>query len=127
MKISCLVIFMSLICNTALASCNWSEDVKKNQDGSFSYSRGCHLEVGASLEELDLRRRQVDELKKSVELKDLAISYSEQRTQLWIDSSTKMNERLNQYEATRSNSGWIYFGVGVAVTVLSVWAAGQLK
>jgi hypothetical protein len=118
---------MSLICNTTLASCNWSEDVRKNQDGSFSYSRGCHVEVGASLEELDLRRRQVDELKKSVELKDLAISYSEQRTQLWIDSSIKMNERLNQHEATRANSGWIYFGVGVAVTVLSVWAAGQLK
>lgn len=127
MKISCLVISMSLISNMAFASCNWSEDVKKNQDGSFSYSRGCHLEVGASLEELDLRRRQVEELKKSVELKDLAISYSEQRTQLWIDSSTKMNERLNQYEAARANAGWVYFGVGVAVTVLSVWAAGQLK
>lgn len=122
---SFLCIFLT--CSNSVAACNWATDVSKNADGSFTYSRGCHLEVGASLEELDLRRKQVTELNKSVELKDLALKYSEERTQLWIESSSKMNERLNQYEASRGNQGWLFFGIGVATAVLSVWAAGQIK
>lgn len=109
------------------ASCDWSKDVSKNSDGSYTYSKQCHLEVGSSLEELDLRRKQVDELNKTIELKDLAIKYSEERAQLWMDSSLKMNDRLNQYEASRSREPWLYFGIGVAATVLSVWAAGQIN
>lgn len=124
---------LSLLCLSlllpapALASCDWDKDVKQNQDGSYTYTKGCHIQVGLSLEELDLRRTQVVELNKTIQLKDLAIKYSEERTQLWMDSSLKMNDRLNQYESARSGQQWFHFGLGVAVTVLSVWGAGQLK
>jgi hypothetical protein len=115
------------ISNQALATCNWEKDIRVNQDGSYTYSKDCHVQVGVSLNELDLRRNQVAELNKAIELKDLAIKYSEERAHLWMDSSLKMNERLNQYEASRSDSQWLHFGLGVATTVLSVWAAGQLS
>jgi hypothetical protein len=129
MKYFCFLLTFVFLFNSSFsfAQCDWAEGVKKSPDGSFSYSKGCHLQVGVSLEELDLRRKQVQELTKSVELKDLALNYSEQRTQLWMDSSLKMNDRLNQYESARSSAPWIYFGVGVVATVLSVWAAGQLR
>jgi hypothetical protein len=126
MRILCFILSL-LIATPSFGSCNWGTDIIKNSDGSYTYSRSCHLEVGISLEELDLRRKQVVELNKTIELKDLALKYSEERTHLWLDTSLKMNDRLNQYEASRSNQGWVYFGLGVAATVLSVWAAGQIK
>jgi hypothetical protein len=112
---------------SAYAECNLASGISRNTDGSYTYSKACHLYVGESLEELDLRRKQVVELNKTIELKDLALKYSEERTQLWLDSSLKMNDRLNQYESARSNQGWYYFGLGIAATVLSVWAAGQIR
>jgi hypothetical protein len=126
MRFVCLLLSFA-VSLPSYASCDWSKDVSKNADGSYTYSKQCHLEVGSSLEELDLRRRQVGELNRTVELKDLAIKYSEERTQLWMDSTLKMNDRLNQYEASRSREPWLYFGIGVAATVLSVWAAGQIS
>lgn len=129
MKSFCFLLSLVFLINpsSSFAQCDWADGVKKTSDGNFVYSKDCHIQVGVSLEELDLRRKQVQELSKSVELKDLALSYSEQRTQLWMDSSLKMNDRLNQYESARSSAPWIYFGVGVVATVLSVWAAGQLR
>lgn len=106
-----------LVAHSSYASCNWASDIAKNTDGTYTYSKACHLEVGSSLEELDLRKKQVIELNKTIELKDLAIKYSDERVQLWMESSLKMNDRLNQYEAVRGNSQWLYFGLG-ALTVI---------
>lgn len=126
MRSVCFVLCF-LISAPSYGACDWAKDITKNSDGSYTYSKGCHIEVGSSLEELDLRRKQVLELNKTIELKDLAIKYADERTQIWIDSSLKMNDRLNQYEASRSKDYWVYFGLGVAATVLSVWTAGQIR
>jgi hypothetical protein len=126
MKIISALLVGCLLSSQSFASCNWEKDVKVNQDGSYTYSKDCHLQVGLSLDELDLRRKQVAELNKTIELKDLAIRYSDERVRLWMDSSLKMNERLNQYEATKGSQQWLYFGLGVLTTSLAVYGASSL-
>lgn len=78
------------------------------------------------VQDLKDREEQVASLNKTIELKDLAIKTNEQRAQLWMDSSLKLEDRVNQMEAMRSTNSWIYFGLGVAATSLSIWGASQL-
>ena len=67
-----------------------------------------------------------ESLKKVIELKDLALDVSEKRTELWLKTSSKAYDSLNQYENLRTSNQLLYFGLGVATTVLAVWAASQL-
>jgi len=109
------------------ASCDFSKDVKENADGSFTYSRECNVEVGKRIKELDLRRNQVDDLNKVITLKDLAIEKADQRAKLWMDTSNELNDKLIKYDSISKRSDTLYFVGGIAVTILSVWAAGQLR
>jgi hypothetical protein len=106
-------------------ACDFKNDIKK-VDGGYIYSTSCHVLVGKKLEELDMRIKQVEELNKSIELKDLALRKSEERNLLWMDTAYKANERLNQYESARERNQWIHFALGVTTTALAVWGAGQL-
>jgi hypothetical protein len=122
-----IALILSLASQSAFAECNWARDIKKNADGTRTYTEECHILVGKTVEELDIRREQVETLKKTVELKDLAIIKLEERNQLWMDTSIKMNDRLNSYESMKSTNQLLMFGAGVVSTVLAVWAAGQLR
>lgn len=123
-KIISLFLVYVLTVSTSLA-CDFKSDVKKTE-GGYIYTTACHVLIGKKLEELDIRIKQVEELNKAVELKDLALRKSEERNVLWMDTAYKANERLNQYEAARSMNGWIHFGLGVVTTSLAVWGASSL-
>jgi hypothetical protein len=110
----------------SFAACDFANDIKAMPDGTYSYTRDCHVEVGKRVKRLALVEQQVVELEKTIELKDLALVKQKERADLWMDTSFKMNDKLQAYEAASSKSDWVHFGLGVAVTVLSVWAAGQL-
>lgn len=110
----------------AMADCNWATDIKKNPDGSRTYTEECHIVVGKNIKELELRREQVEALNQTIQLKDLAILKLEQRNEIWMNTSIKMNDSLNSYERLRSTNYALYFGLGVVATSLAVWGAGQL-
>jgi hypothetical protein len=111
----------------AVAACDFAVDIKANTDGTYTYSRDCHIEVGKRVKKLELTEQRADELEKTIELKDLALVRQKERADLWMDTSVKVNDKLQSYESAAKSSDWLHFGLGVAVTVLSVWAAGQLR
>jgi hypothetical protein len=119
-------ILLFIVSANSYASCDFATDIKENPDGTFTYQRGCHIEVGKRIKRLTLIEQQVDELEKVVELKDLALVKQKERTDLWRDTSLQINDKLQSYDSVANKSQWLYFGIGVAVTTLSVWAAGQL-
>ncbi len=108
-------------------ACNWSENITKNPDGSFNYTRDCHIEVGKSLEELDKRRQQVEKLNLTVKLKDLTIKTERERVKEWKTLSLDLQKRVNTLDKMRERDKWIWFGIGVLATGAAVYGAGQLR
>jgi hypothetical protein len=110
----------------AIAACDFSKDIKENLDGSYTYTRDCHIEVGKRVKKLVLLEEQVVELEKTIELKDLALSKQKERADLWMNTSVQVTDKLRSYDSVVGKENTLYFVLGVGVTVLSVWAAGQL-
>ncbi|HLD91721.1 MAG TPA: hypothetical protein VI911_12040 [Patescibacteria group bacterium] len=115
-----LTMFLSFNC---LAECQWSAIVE-TKDG-FLYPKNCHLKVGKLVEESKLREQQVQELNKSIELKDLTIKIADERIKNWRDTSYELEERVMKQKRWSTYNDYLYFGGGVVLTILSGWAIGQ--
>ena len=121
------ILIMCLISpNLALAKCDWAKDIKR-QGNTFLYPAKCHHAVGVMKKDLKDREEQVVQLKKTIKLKDLAMIKSDERIVLWRDQSYNQFERLQKQARLNSYNKWLHFGGGVVLTVLSVWAAGQIS
>jgi hypothetical protein len=122
-----LVLIMFMFSQICWAECDLAKDINKNADGSYTYSKECHLLMGQWKKDLEARAQQADELKKSIELKDLALTHTEQRVNLWRDTSFSLEDRLNKAEKMTQFDRWFHFGLGIVVTGAAVWGASKLK
>lgn len=122
-----LAILFTLSSSYAKASCDWSKDIKENPNGTFTYTRECHIEVGKNFRSVSLLNEKVDLLEKKIDLKDLQISRFEERTQLWMDTSFRLNDKLMAYEASKKNDFWISFGLGVLTVIAAGYAVKQVS
>ena len=120
-------ILLFLFTINSFAACDFSTGITKLPNGNFEYTKECHLSVGVMVKNLEDREAQVTALNKTIELKDLAIDMQEKRSALWMDTSFKLETKLNDIQRYNDTSNILHFALGVAVTGLSVWAAGQLK
>jgi hypothetical protein len=126
-RLSLILIFTLISNSTAFADCDFSKDVQKQPDGSYSYTKDCHVEVGKKINALDKREQQVEKLEKAIELKDLALDKAHERIDLWRETSYKIEDRANTMEQMKKNNEVMYFILGMVVTGLAVYGAGQLK
>lgn len=115
------------ISTQALAECDFSTGIEKLPDGRYAYSVDCHKQVGKLVADGKDKDDQIAQLTKTIQLKDLGIQTQETRAQLWLDTSMKLEDRVNQMDAMKSTNQWLFFGLGVLTTGLSVWGAGQLR
>jgi len=116
-----LIMFMSI--QFVMADCDFS--TIKETDQGYLYSQECHRQVGKLVKDEAERKEQIAKLNKSIELKDLVIDKQEERIKLWMDSTEKMEDRVNSIEKWKSTNQWLYFGLGVVTTSLSVWLASK--
>jgi hypothetical protein len=122
-----LFVVISFFSNVALADCDFSTGITKQEDGSFRYTKECHLKVGEMKRDLEIANTQIVEYKKAIELKDLALAKADERADKWMNAAYKLEDRMTTIDNLRSANQWLYFGIGVAVTGLAVWGAGQLR
>ena len=130
--ILCMTMMASLVSQTALASCNPSSNEHIYESTSYNppryvYSVDCHIDYGRLRQVEPLRQKQVKELKKSIEMKDLALKYSDERTENWKKTTYKLEDKLLKVERNNDRMKWVYFGLGIITTGAAVYAAGQLK
>lgn len=123
---------MVLSVNSTLA-CNWRTDIQK-QGSKYLYTASCHDEVGKivkanrELKKANSERlKQVKKLDEVIELKDLALDKADKRIMNWRNESYNQHYRLLRQQKLAKYNDWLYFGGGMAITILSVWAAGQLR
>ena len=123
---SILIAFLSA--QTAFADCKWATGVKRAPDGThYDYSKDCHKRVGNTVQELDKRKEQVKEL--NLSLKDLTIAYDEKEkeNEVLMKGMEKLDDKVDALEKLESKNKVLWFFIGVGVTGLAVWGAGQLK
>ncbi len=126
-----LISYALLFCtlsNAALAadpSCDWSK-IKKNNDNTYTYSQELNLCVGQLVQDDIAKDKIIADQKQIITLKDLAIKESDARTQLWMDTSFKMEDRLNAVDSVYKKNEWLFFGLGVIVTGAAVYGASKV-
>jgi hypothetical protein len=134
-----LSVIITLLLTINAFSCDFS--TIQQQGDNFVYNKDCHLEVGHLVKENSSQKQQLDELKKandsrteesahlrkSIQLKDLALDKADERVSKWREESYNQNDRLLRQDRLSGYTNWFYFGGGVAIAILSVFAAGQLR
>ena len=123
--LSSLIVTSLLASNVAWAECDFST-IKKVPEG-YLYTKECHVQVGKNVKELKAKKEEVKELRKAIELKDLALKVSYDRVERWQTTTFKLEDRVNTIEKYNDAQKVLYFVIGVGVTSLAVWGAGQLK
>jgi len=127
-----MLLMVSLVSHSALASCNPNsgEDIYESSSYSpsrFVYSRGCHTDYGRLRVVENERKIQVEHLKKSIEFKDLALATANQRVDVWQKTTYKVEDKLIKLEKSSNRLKWIYFGLGVLIMGGATYGASKLK
>lgn len=126
-KIVSLVLLFSFISNVVLADCDFKTGIMPLSDGGYRYSEACHLKVGQLVQDNAIKDQQIQDLNKAITLKDLALQKSDDRANLWMNTSGQLEDRLTKVDSLEKKNDLLYVGLGVLGTVLAVWAAGQLR
>lgn len=125
MRLTSLLLALSLFSNVAFADCDYSKVQKV--DGGYLYTKELHLCVGEMKQDLGIANQKVEKLVKAIELKDLTITKADQRADLWMQTSFKLEDRIQTIDSMRSTNNWLYFGLGVATMFAAAYAAGQIN
>jgi hypothetical protein len=123
--IASILIFCMSTMAMADSNCDWSQ-IKKLPDGGFEYTATLNLCVGNLVQDNKVQAQQISDLTKAIQLKDLAISYSDARTVLWQKSADDELARLNTIEKDQKHNDLLYFGLGILFTSISVYGASKL-
>jgi len=124
-KILSSVLLFCILSNNVVADCDWTQ-IKKNPDNTYTYSEKLHLCVGQLVQDNKALNLQVGDLTKALTLKDLALTKSDERTQLWMNTSDQLTDRMTKIDEVYKHNEWLYFGLGVATTFLAGFAAAKL-
>lgn len=121
-----LLLLVSFISQAALADCDFSKGIIKLPDGGYRYSPDCHLKVGSLVQDNATKDRQIGDLTQALQLKDLAIAKSDSRTQLWVDTNDKLQDRISKIDQLQSSNNFLYFGLGILAAVGVGFATARL-
>ena len=83
-------------------------------------------EVRIKLIEKGYIEKENTSLKRSLELSDLALKSSEEKSQLFIEQNDKLAKNLNSERQVGTVTKVLYFVLGAGAVGLGVWGAGRL-
>lgn len=128
-----ILIISLLIPTLVFGKCDFSKGISKNTDGSYTYTKECHVAVGELNKEIGIlkeieenRKQQVERLSKSLELKDLALEKSDERMNNWRAEAYKQNDAMLSVYNKSKYSDYIVFGLGVVTAILSGYTYSKL-
>lgn len=119
------VMSLCLFANSAFADCDWTQ-IKDNGNGTYNYSKELHICVGQTVQDNKIKDQQVKDLNQAIQLKDLVIQKADQRAQLWMDTSFKLEDNIQKMDSLKKTNEWLYFGLGALTVLGSGFMAAQL-
>lgn len=124
-KLISLFLLVSLVSNLAFADCDWSK-IKDNGDGTYTYTKELHLCVGQLKQDNKVKDQQIADYQKAIQLKDLALTTSDDRANRWMNNSLSLESKMTEVDSLQKKNEWLYFGLGVLTTFAAAYAAGQV-
>ena len=121
--ISALLLFC--LASNAFADCDFSTGITPGPNHIFIYTQECHEAVGKLVQDNKALTLQVGDLTKAVSLKDLALTKADDRTQLWMNTSDKLIDRVDKIDQVEKHNEWLYFGLGVLTTFAAGYVVSQ--
>jgi hypothetical protein len=116
-KFIAAILIANVMSNAAFAECDFKTGITANQDGSYTYTKECHVKVGQMKNDLETAQKQLDNLGQAITLKDLALQKSDDRVNLWMQTSSQLEDRITKLDSMQKHNEWIYFGLGVLTTL----------
>ena len=117
---------MFLCCNFAFGSCDWTK-IKKNADGTYTYSAELNKCVGALVQTNQNQAQAVQDMTKAISMKDLSIQASDKRADDWNAAAKNLEDRLQKVDKTEETNKFIYFGLGILATGFAAYTASKLR
>ena len=124
-RIVSLVLLVCMFSNAAMADCDFSKGITPGPNKTFIYTEECHQAVGKLVEDNKALTLQVGDLTKAITLKDLALVKADERTQLWMNTSDQLTDRITKIDEVYKKNEWLYFGLGVLTTFAAGYIAAQ--
>lgn len=125
-KIVSFVLLLTILSNVAFADCDFSSGITLLPNGNFEYSRECHLKVGQIKSDLGIANKQITDLNTALQLKDLALKKSDERVELWMGTTYKLEDRVSKIDELGSKNNLLYFGLGALTVIGAGFMAGKL-
>lgn len=119
------ILLFCTLSNVARADCDWSQ-IKKNNDNTYTYSQELNICVGNLVRDDAAKDISIADLNKVISQQNIALSKADARTQLWMDTSFKLEDKLNAVDSIYKKNEWLYFALGVVVTSAAVYGASKL-
>lgn len=120
-----ITLFISLSLSFNTIACDWS--TIKKQGNSFVYSAECHDQVGKLADSEKERKKQVEKLEQSIELKDLALTTAEKRVELWKKTTYEVEDRALRYKKFANLTKYGWFAMGVISVFASAYAFDKVR
>lgn len=117
---------MTLFSFQSFAACEWSTGIHLLPDSNYEYSRECHVRVGETVRDLSIEIKKTELLTSAIKLKDVAISKSDERADMWMKTSQDLEKRVETLDRMNSQTKWIYFGLGFLAASAAVYGASKL-
>jgi hypothetical protein len=129
-KLASLALIVSLFSQnvfavTTTAPCDWTQ-IKSNSDGTYIYNAQLNLCVGQLVQQNKIQLEQIADYQKAITLKDLALTQSDQRAQMWSTTSDQLENRIQAIDSAEKHNEVLYFGLGVLTTFLAAYGAAQI-
>ena len=120
MKILSTVLAVAMFSNVAFADCDFTmgKGIRPLADSNYEYTKECHIAVGQLVQDNKTKDIQLKDLGLALSAKDMALAASDQRTQLWMDTTFKLEKNINTMDELKKTNEWVYFGIG-ALTVIA--------
>lgn len=123
--VSILLVF-AIISNTVFADCDFATGITPGANGTYVYSKECHVKVGQLVKENEAQASAIQDYKSAITMKDLALQSSDKRATLWYDTSEKLEGRLQKVVELERGNNLLYFGLGALTILASGWMASKL-
>jgi hypothetical protein len=125
-KLISLIAAISFASNVCYADCDFSKGITKNADGTYTYTQECNRKVGQTVLDNTTKAKQIDDLNKAIQLKDLTLTTADKRADDWMNTSMKLEENVQKMDTLKRDDFWIAFGLGVLTTFAAGMAAASL-
>lgn len=122
-----IILAALLFSNFAFADCDFSKDIKPLATGHYDYSADCHLKVGQLVQDNATKDKQLGLLNQSITLKDLAITKSDERVDLWQRQTFTLEDRIQKVDDLSKRNQWLWFILGALTVSAAGITAAQLS